>query len=150
MISFFVAGRPAQRGSKRAMPNPKGGRPLMVDDNVRSKPWMAAVAAAGADAMNGRKLLEGPLRIEVSFCFSRPKSHFHQRKSGQVLRGDAPHFHSSKPDADKSLRAIGDALTGVVYRDDAQLADVRITKVYIDGSEGALIEVSPATNDREL
>jgi Holliday junction resolvase RusA-like endonuclease len=140
-VRFNVAGTPQQRGSKQAFARKGGGRPLMVDANAKSKPWMATVAAAASEAMNGGDLLEGPLMVDVEFRFKRPQSHFHKRKSGTVKRDDAPMYHASTPDADKLMRAIGDSMSGVVYRDDSQLAVVNVVKVYTDSSEGATIAV---------
>lgn len=135
-ISFSVPGIPQPRGSKRAMPNRAGGRPLMVDTNSKSKPWMAAVSSAASEAMNGRELMDGPLRLIVTFLFPRPKSHYGTGRNATKLKLGAPYFHSSKPDCDKLLRAIGDAMTGIVYRDDAQLCDVASAKCY--GSEAGV------------
>jgi Holliday junction resolvase RusA-like endonuclease len=36
------------------------------------------------------------------------------------------------PDLDKLIRAILDALTGVVWRDDGQVVDIVASKVYAD------------------
>lgn len=46
----------------------------------------------------------------------------------------------TRPDADKLLRAVGDALTGVVYRDDAQLTTVVVRKRWAK-TEGVLVEL---------
>jgi Holliday junction resolvase RusA-like endonuclease len=150
-ITFTVAGRPQQRGSKKAFQRQGGGRPLMVDANAKSGPWMAAVASAASEAVAGKALLEGPLSIDVTFHLKRPGTHFHKRKSGNVLRADAPVYHASTPDADKLMRAIGDALSGVVYRDDSQLAVVTLVKYYTSSSEGAVIgikELTPSPAER--
>jgi Holliday junction resolvase RusA-like endonuclease len=147
-IEFIVAGRPQQRGSKRPVRNKKTGATIMLDDNAKSKPWMAAVASAASEAMNGRPLLDGPLEISVVFLFKRPKSHFYQRKSGQVRRDDAPRWHASTPDLDKAMRAIGDAMTGVVYRDDAQISAATLVKQYTDSSERATVRVSELIAER--
>ncbi len=133
-IEFTVPGIPQPRGSKRAMPNRAGGRPLMVDTNAKSKPWMATVAAAASEAMKGRPLLGGPMQLQVSFCFPRPKSHFRTGKNANLLKATAPNEHDKKPDCDKLLRAIGDAMTGVVYFDDAQISEVLAAKHYGDAA----------------
>jgi Holliday junction resolvase RusA-like endonuclease len=144
-IRFTVAGRPQQRGSKKAFARKGGGQPLMVDANAKSGPWMAAVAAVASAEMDGAPLLEGPLSIAVWFHFKRPQTHFRKSQGVPFLRDDAPIYHASMPDADKLMRAIGDSLSGVVYRDDAQLAHVTVRKVYTESSEGASIEVSEIT-----
>lgn len=140
-IYVEVAGRPQQRGSKQAFAGKNGGRPLMVDANKKSKPWMAAVAQAAAESINGQDLLFGPLRLTAKFKFKRPQSHFAKRKGGPVLKPDAPEHVTSTPDLDKLLRAIGDAMTGVVYGDDKQIAMVSAWKIYTESSEGVWIAV---------
>jgi crossover junction endodeoxyribonuclease RusA len=140
-IAFEVDGRPQQRGSKQAFAGKNGGRPRMVDSNAKSGPWMDAVAFRARLAMltfgDETPLFDGPLRLTAVFRFKRPKSHY--LKSG--LRPTAPGWHATTPDADKLTRAIGDAMTGVVYGDDKQIADVRVSKVYTESSEGVTIEV---------
>lgn len=131
-VEFSVIGIPQPRGSKRAMPNRAGGRPLMVDTNSKSAPWMATVAAEASKAMKGKPLLDGPLVLSVAFLFPRPKSHYRSGKRSAELRDDAPKRHGKKPDCDKLLRAIGDAMTGVVYRDDAQITGISAGKFYDD------------------
>jgi crossover junction endodeoxyribonuclease RusA len=146
-IEFVVPGVAQPRGSKRAMPNRAGGRPLMVDTNAKSKPWMAAVAAAASEAMNGAGLIDGALRLELWFNLPRPKSHYGTGKNSARLKASAPHFHESKPDCDKLVRAIGDAMTGVVYRDDAQLATLEVRKRYANGSAGVRVRISEHCED---
>lgn len=137
MIEFQVYGKPATQGSKRAIAyRGKDGRhhAAVIDSSgERLKSWRAAVVDAARAAYDGEPL-EGPLRVEMVFTFPRPKSHFHQRKSGPVLRDDAPTWHTSRPDAIKLARAVEDALSGVLWRDDAQIASSVTEKVYGDGA----------------
>jgi Holliday junction resolvase RusA-like endonuclease len=87
-------------------------------------------------------LLTGPVIVDVEFRMPRPKSHY----IGGVcrpskLRMDAPRHHAVKPDATKLWRSTEDALTGVIWVDDAQVVDQRVTKTYADGEPGATILV---------
>lgn len=141
-VSFTVHGRPQQRGSKRPITNKTTGKTIMLDDNAKSRPWMNAVADAAAEAMNGRPLLDGPLRLSVTFEFKRPASHYGSRDGQPYLKESAPKFVTTTPDADKLIRSIGDAMTGVVYRDDKQISFVHAYKIYTDSSEGAIITVA--------
>lgn len=140
-VTFRVPGIPQPRGSKRAMPNRAGGRPLMVDTNAKSKPWMAAIASAAQEAMDGRDLMQGCVRLGVQLMFPRPKSHYRTGRNSHLLRDDAPSRKASKPDCSKVLRAVEDAMSGVVYRDDAQIWCVQIQKLYTDGAAEAVIDV---------
>ena len=127
-IAFTVYGRPAPAGSKRVLPagGRAGGRPIVVDDSKRSRPWKQDVAATAAAAMNGRPLLEGPLGLELVFYVSRPKSHY----GALGVRPSAPAWPTVKPDVLKLARAVEDALTGQVWRDDAQVVRELLTKRY--------------------
>jgi Holliday junction resolvase RusA-like endonuclease len=84
--------------------------------------------------MDGRELLEGPLVLEFVFFRPRPAAHFGRRG----LRPSAPEFPTTRPDVLKLARAVKDALTGVVWRDDAQVVDERLAKRF---EEPARVEV---------
>lgn len=141
-VAFTVFGVAAPAGSKRALPaaGRPGARPIVVDDSKRSRPWKREVAQVAGDAMRGRELLEGPLELHVIFYMPRPKSHFGARG----LRPSAPVFPTVKPDVTKLLRAVEDALTSIVWRDDAQVVVQRAEKRYGEPAR-AVIAVGVAT-----
>jgi Holliday junction resolvase RusA-like endonuclease len=87
--------------------------------------WRAAVRAAAATAMGATPPLTGPVLLAVHFGLLRPRSQVGAR--GQ-LRRRAPRFPATRPDLDKLIRAIGDALTGVVWHDDGQVVAVVAAK----------------------
>ena len=51
------------------------------------------------------------------------------------MKGSAPFYHTTKPDALKLARSTEDALTGIVWADDAQTAVLEISKRYADAGE---------------
>lgn len=118
-LSFYVPGIPAPKGSKT---------PWGTEANPRTRPWMAVVADAAAQRMNGQPLMQGPLALAAEFEFVRPKSHYRTGRNADQLRATAPVWHEQTPDADKLARAIGDALAGVCFRDDRQIAMWEISK----------------------
>lgn len=119
MIEIVVPGVAAPQGSK----NPWGG-----EANPHVKSWRETVARAAA-AKNGT-IIDGPVLVSATFVFPRPKKHYRTGKNAHLLRDDAPRWHTGKPDTDKLERAIGDALTGVVLRDDSQIAFWKARKRY--------------------
>lgn len=126
VVRFFVPGIPVPGGSKRPfLYTPKGGgekRVALSDDSgQRGKHWRSAVQAAARTVYAG-PLLEGPLRVIVTFASLRPTS-------GKARQRPYP---SVRPDATKLMRALEDALTGVVWRDDAQIVDQHVAKRYAD------------------
>lgn len=152
MIEFTVYGRPQPRGSKAAVPIPKrgggwvtaeNGRPITAakDSNPRSKDWMNSVRAAAAEAYHGPLLTVG-MRVSFRFFLSRPKCHYGTGKNSSKLKDAAPPAHIQKPDCDKLIRCIQDALKGVIWRDDCQVTGYFDTgKYWTDSQERATIRI---------
>lgn len=124
-VQFTVFGKPQPAGSKTAGQR-KDGQRFVRDSAKRSAPWKLQVAQAAGEAVNGAGLLDGPLELSVIFTVPRPKSHYGARG----LRPSAPQHPTVRPDVTKLLRAVEDACTGVVWRDDAQVVTQHAYKVY--------------------
>lgn len=96
----------------------RGGRVVTLADAKTLGAWTQAVKwaakSAGVTVIDRNK----PVMLDVLFMFVRPKS----AKDRQ--------WHTVKPDLDKMLRAVKDALTGVAYEDDAQVVRVVAMKGY--------------------
>jgi crossover junction endodeoxyribonuclease RusA len=136
-LSFTVYGQAQPAGSKVAM-RTKQGKLLVRDAAKGSRPWKTQVAQAAGEAMNGTGLLDGALEVSVIFTVPRPKGHFGKRG----LRPSAPEHPTTRPDVTKLLRAVEDACTGIVWRDDAQIVAQHAVKRY---GEPAAAFVSVAT-----
>lgn len=128
-VRFRVPGRPEPQGSK-TVGRTRAGRSFVREDNPRTVPWRSAVALAAREAMNGEGPLVGALLVEAAFRFARPRSHYGTGRNAGRLKPSAPLWVAVRPDLDKLLRALGDAITGVVCVDDAQIAELGVTKVY--------------------
>lgn len=142
-LTFFVVGTPAPQGSKRYL---KPG--VMVESSKRVAPWRADVRAAAEAALNGDPdaflpLWDGPIDLNVVFYFPRPKSHYGTGRNAGTLKESAPLFHTQAPDCDKLARAVGDALTSVVFADDKTIIRWAATKRWGDagGQPGARVVV---------
>ena len=133
-VSFVVFGTPAPQGSKTLT------RYGMREANKGTRPWREAVAWHAAEAMAEKELLEGPLLLEATFVFPRPKSHYGTGRRAGGLKATAPFYCATRPDVDKLQRAIGDAMAGIVYREDAQIVRIAAFKAY--GKPHADIRVS--------
>lgn len=132
-IRFTVYGVPAPAGSKRAfIIKPKGGGPLratVTDANPNARDWKNAVATQAIVARNGQpSLLTGPLSFVARFYRPRPRGHY--GKAGLNKKGRETPFPISKPDAGKLARGTVDALTKVIWFDDAQIVDERSIKLW--------------------
>jgi Holliday junction resolvase RusA-like endonuclease len=149
MIKFTVVGIPQPAGSKRAfIINPKdGGRPraIVTDANANARDWKNAVASTAIEARNGSatELLTGPLSFTARFYRPRPRGHY--GKSGLNKKGLETPFPTSKPDAGKLARGTVDALTKVIWYDDAQIVDERAIKLWGEPAR-CEIEISEVIN----
>ena len=142
--SFFVPGIPKPAGSKRAFAfrraNGKLGVTVTDASGQPGKDWRGDVKVFAREVC--KEPLKGPLQLIVTFYMPRPKSHYGTGKKRDVLRLDAPSFHTSKPDATKLVRAIEDAMTGIAWEDDAQVVSQVVGKVYAElGRVGANVVV---------
>ncbi len=138
-IDFFVPGKPEPGGSKTAFYNRKIGRALMVDANKNVGAWKQTVKVFAMKAYAGVPFI-GPLNVECTFHVQRPAGHYGTGKNADSVKPSAPTYPVVKPDATKLWRSTEDALTGILWRDDAQIVDQLICKRYGD-NPGAYIIV---------
>lgn len=133
-ITFTVPVEP--RGWARAR---RRGNVYFID--VDTLAFRNAVITYASMAMQGFTLLEGPVIMTVISIMPVPKS-WSRKKHASALAGQIR--PASKPDADNLAKGVGDALNLVVYRDDAQIVDLRSIKFY-----GARPEVQIAVSEVE-
>lgn len=128
-ISFTVLGRPQPQGSMKGFVLPgKGGakpRAILTSDNTKMKPYRQQVgwAALDARAKAGHAGLfaekQVAVGVEFKFYFEKPPSISKKRVHISV-----------KPDIDKICRSTIDAMTGVMFADDAQIIQLIASKNY--------------------
>ncbi|MGZ4610442.1 MAG: RusA family crossover junction endodeoxyribonuclease [Actinomycetes bacterium] len=115
-VTFTVYGDPRPQGSKRHV-----GRGILVESGGQAfHDWRYDMTCAAREAMSARQPLTGPVEVRATFSLKRPAS---AKKAGA--------YHAKRPDLDKLLRALLDALqaSGVV-EDDGQVARLLVTKTY--------------------
>ena len=132
IIRFFVNGIPAPGGSKRFVGMSKRtGRAILIDaGGKKNTNWKKIVAHIGKDAWGNRPLLTQALSLQVIFFMPRPKCHYRTGKNAHLLREDALARPVTKPDTTKLLRSTEDALTGILWADDAQIVEQHASKHY--------------------
>jgi len=120
MIRIIVAGSPVGKGRPKFVR--ATGRAYTPEKTAN---YEAILAARGADAMAGQPLLDGPLQVIVT-AFMPIATTWSKKKTAAALEGS---LRPGRPDADNMLKVL-DALNGIVWRDDAQIAEARISKLY--------------------
>lgn len=138
-IEFFVPGLCRPAGSKRFVGLASSGKARVIDANPAAAGWKERVALAAHAAKQEAgmtRLLEGPLRVVMTFYMPRPKHHF---KGNSIhLKPSAPTFHTSKPDALKLARGVEDACSLILWKDDSQIASEALWKLYATAANGTV------------
>lgn len=139
VLSFVVDGDPVGQGQIRSLGK---GRPAVHANGATLKPWRNDVAEAAreaiADLATACDLLDrepvgpfpllGPIAVRAVFTVRKPKT----------VDREYPTVNSRyNSDTDHLLRAILDAMSKVVYLDDAQVIDPHPVKTYPAGCPGA-------------
>lgn len=137
-ITFFAPGTPVTQGSKRI--GRMGERPIILDVKDRElKAWREVVATCARFAYKGEPYA-GAVSVTLAFALRRPK---------RLAHALAPPPHVTKPDLDKLARAIFDALTGTVLRDDSVIARCVMSKRYAGPGRDEGVTVTVAFGDAE-
>jgi len=156
MIAFTVSGMPAPKGSTKAFV--VRGRAVVTEDNTHTRPWAALVRDAAREAhahwvrscgwgmrpANRASVIvyPRPVGVALSLEFALP------RPTRLPKRRVVP--PTTKPDLDKLCRCVKDALTGVIWTDDAQVVTLTASKRYAapDEMPGVVVCVRDAVASR--
>lgn len=152
-LTFFCAGLP------KAQPRAKArafGKFAQVYNPKTADDWKMIVRNEASKVWDGVQWM-GPLRVDLTFYFPRPKNHFKSQSAAAIaanappiLKPNAPRWHTSKPDRDNSDKALLDSLTNLgIWGDDKQVCDGRIRKLYVmPGSHtGCMITIQEACDE---
>lgn len=135
-IVIIIPGRPA--AWQRARSNGK----VRFDSPEQSRNKLT-IGQIGAAEMAGRPPLECALEISVSAFWQWPKS-----MSENKRRTYGSQYFTARPDGDNIVKLLGDALNGIVWRDDAQIVTATISKRY-GLIPQTIIRVTPLTEDAQ-
>lgn len=116
-MTFTIEGRCPTKGSTKSFLNPKTGKIVTMADNANLKQWTKDARWQARAAKVPMIYKPHGVALYVRVESVKPKT----------SKATAP---TVRPDLDKSLRAILDALTGVCYADDSQVVSVTATKAY--------------------
>jgi len=130
-VRFWVTGTPLPKGNMRAFVIK--GRAVVTYTNPSVKDWQPRIATE-AQAVRGEEPPWGEdeaVGLLIDFYLPRPKSL--PKKYTQ---------HVSRPDMDKLVRAVFDALTDIFFEDDSQVNHLVVSKHYAtDTPTGVQVQV---------
>lgn len=145
VVSFRVTGIARPKGSTRSWRHPKTGAIITTSASGGLKGWESSVRVQAQRLAEEGHFFGGAVRVFVTFTFARPKS-VSPKKRG---------YMTVAPDLSKLVRGIEDAMTGVLYRDDAQIVEIVARKVYGASDEPShaqitLTELAPQQGTQPL
>lgn len=123
-IEFTVPGQPV---AKQRPKFARMGSFVRTYTPTKTVNYESLVRLAASEQMNGARPLEGPLELLVEIGLQIPVS---ASKKQQALMAANKVMPTKKPDGDNVLKAVKDAINGVVWRDDSQVVDGRYVKRY--------------------
>ena len=93
----------------------------------KTRTYESLIKEAATEAMGSSEPLETPVNLYLYIRVPIPKS-YSKKKVADCLNGlEKP---IKKPDASNVLKSVEDAMNGVVYRDDCQIVNFHVSKVY--------------------
>lgn len=133
-LLFWVSAIPVAQPRHRNFSLPTG-RQIQVGA-PKSHPvhhFRACTVHEFAHCNGGEPPIHGPVALRIVYCFPRPKA----------ARGRDRVWKTTRPDLDNLEKAVMDALSGVAYIDDRQVAVKQTAKILGAGLDapGALVEV---------
>jgi crossover junction endodeoxyribonuclease RusA len=136
-MTIRAYGIPVPQGSMRSFRHRTTGKVVTMADRPDLGTWRQTIAAAAVaqGAAIPLPMTATAIRLTATFYLPRPKS----------LSRRVRHPHK-RPDLDKLLRALLDALTGIAWADDGQVVRFGdVEKVYATPQEppGVAFEVKP-------
>jgi Holliday junction resolvase RusA-like endonuclease len=134
MIFFTVPGNPKPQGRPVFA---RHGKFVQTYDPATSRDFKSKVAFFARIAMQkeGLSLFTEAVVVRADFYFVRPK-----RLLKKKIQADAI-LHDKKGDLDNLLKAIFDAMNGIVWKDDGQVCVVGARKFYCEKDREPRTEV---------
>jgi Holliday junction resolvase RusA-like endonuclease len=124
MVTFKVDADPV--GKQRAR-YAKRGNFVQTYTPDKTRNYEALIKEAATEAMGNSEILETPVNLYLYIRAPIPKSLPKKRLEACLNGLEKP---IKKPDASNVLKSIEDAMNGVVYKDDSQIVNIHVAKVY--------------------
>ena len=126
MIRFTVFAEPVAKARARVCYNQHLGRAISYTPKKTAN-FETLVAGAAEYHRPKSGLLTGPIWLDIVIYRSIPKS-MSKRKAALAEAGEIR--PATRPDGDNYEKAVCDALSGLIWKDDGQIVDCRWQKYY--------------------
>jgi Holliday junction resolvase RusA-like endonuclease len=124
MVTFKVDANPV--GKQRAR-YARRGNFIQAYTPEKTRTYETLIKEASQEAMGSSEPLETPVTLYLYIRVPIPKSCTKKRLEAINNGSEKP---IKKPDASNILKSVEDGMNGVVYKDDSQIVNIHVTKVY--------------------
>lgn len=124
MISFTIPGQPVPKGRPKFA---RRGSFVQAYTPEKTASYENLVKLHAAQAMAGGAPITGAVELRIWLQVAIPSS---MTKRDRAKIGTGGTLPVKKPDLDNVLKALTDAMNGIVYKDDAQIVRAVVDKVY--------------------
>ena len=124
IVTFTVDGTPV--GKQRARYARRGNH-VMAYTPEKTRTYESLIKDKATKAMGSSEPLNTPVSLYLYIRVPIPASATKKRLEA-ISKGDEKPI--KKPDASNILKSVEDGMNGVVYKDDSQIVNIHVTKVY--------------------
>jgi len=124
MVTFKVEGNPVGKQRARYV---KRGNFVSTYTPEKTRTYESLIKDAAIKAMGSSEPLETPVTLYLYIRLPVPKSYSKKRTEACLNGSENP---IRKPDSSNILKSVEDGMNSVVYKDDCQIINHHITKVY--------------------
>jgi Holliday junction resolvase RusA-like endonuclease len=136
-IHFQVEGDPKGKGRPRFS---RAGKFTRVYTDKQTLDYEALIKSFAAEAMGSTDPLETPVSVFLYIRHAVPQSYSKKRTEACLSGLEQP---CKKPDIDNIAKTYLDAMNGVIFKDDTQVIDLHVKKVYsaVPGVDVMVMEI---------
>ena len=137
-ISFIVLGKAIPQGQPRAC---RIGRGIRMYTPKNTEQWRSDIRAVAQEAVRKRgwQITDNPVHLVLRFQFIRPPSYPKKNPKSE--------FPYKRPDLDNFIKAVKDALSGIVWTDDARIVSLSAAKEWGQVNQAKIIVEDQIIND---
>jgi Holliday junction resolvase RusA-like endonuclease len=124
IVNFRVEGTPVGKGRPKFA---RRGNFVSTYTPTKTRDYEDLIKDAARKAMGSNELLETPVTVAIYITVPIPQSYSKKRTEACLSGSERP---IKKPDIDNVAKCFLDAMNEIVYKDDTQVLNLHIKKVY--------------------
>jgi Holliday junction resolvase RusA-like endonuclease len=124
IVNYRVEGTPVGKGRPKFA---RRGNFVSTYTPTKTRDYEDLIKDAARKAMGSNELLETPVTVAIYITVPIPASYSKKRTEACLSGSERP---IKKPDIDNVAKCFLDAMNEIVYKDDTQVLNLHIKKVY--------------------